>query len=496
MSWRRHKVTYWIMGGSCALIVVVGANTNLAGQSAAATDAATASAVTFHKDVEPLLQKHCQECHRPGQIAPTSWLTYDSVRPYARAIKAMTAARQMPPWFVDKLPDVHYTNDRSLTSQEIETLAKWADAGAPEGNVKDAPPPKQWPADGWLIKPDIIVRGPAFKVPAHPPGNVIEWTNIYVPSGFTQDTWITSLEVKPSDLSVTHHICLVFVPHRDDVQYYTPMWAERPRDDEGYDQAPVDASGGPRPGRPANAPNGNAGRPQNPLAVNAGGTEICYLPGNNVEDYRPFGAGKLIPAGTDIRFQVHYTPSGKDTVDRPLVGFTVSATPPKKRWLSTSVSGSAGTKEFVIPPNTANWAAPTGVTEFAEEVELVMMQPHMHLRGKDMTYTLEYPDGRRQVLLSGKYDFNWQFPYYVEPMRIPKGSKMYVDAHYNNSQSNKFNPNPDRPVYSGTMTWEEMMLPYVGIMIDPSMDPRTVFKRLTLTGPTEGGGDDRPPARN
>src|SRR3954464_14469560 len=124
MSWRRHKVTYWIMGGSCALIVVVGANTNLAGQSAAATDAATASAVTFHKDVEPLLQKHCQECHRPGQIAPTSWLTYDSVRPYARAIKAMTAARQMPPWFVDKLPDVHYTNDRSLTSQEIEALAK------------------------------------------------------------------------------------------------------------------------------------------------------------------------------------------------------------------------------------------------------------------------------------------------------------------------------------------------------------------------------------
>ena len=411
----------------------------------------------------------------------------------------MTQARQMPPWFADKQPDVHYTNDRSLTQTEIDTIAKWADTGAPEGDVKDAPAPKDWPADGWQIKPDIIVRGPAFSVPAHPPGNVIEWTNIYVPSGFTKDTWITSLEVKPSDLSVTHHICLVFVPHRDDVQYFTPTWTERPRDEEGNDTEPLSASGAPRPGQLARsrAQNGQNNAPQNPAAVNAGGTEICYLPGNNVEDYRPFGAGKLIPAGTDIRFQIHYTPSGKDTVDRPMVGFTVSDMPPKKRWLSTSVSGSAGSKEFVIPPNAGNWAAPTGVTEFARDVELVMLQPHMHLRGKDMTYTLEYPDGKRQVLLSGKYDFNWQFPYYVEPMTIPKGSKMYVDAHYNNSVSNKFNPNPNRPVYSGTMTWEEMMLPYVGIMVDPSVDPRTVFNRLTLTGPTEGGGDNGPvaPAR-
>jgi mono/diheme cytochrome c family protein len=495
MKWRHRGFLQWAMIGCCVWVLALAATANIAGQSAPASRPAEATPVTFHKDVEPLIQKHCVECHRPGQVAPTSWLTYESVRPYARAIKAMTAARQMPPWFVDKLPDVHYTNDRSLSQTEIDTFAKWADAGAPKGDVKDAPPPKELPADGWLIKPDIIVRGPAFKVPARPPGNVIEWTNIYVPSGFTKDTWVTSLEVKPSDLSVTHHICLVFVPHRDDVQYYTPTWAERPRDDEGYDRAPLDASG-PRPGPPAPPRNAGNAPAQNLLTVNPGGTEICYLPGNSVEDYRPFGAGKLIPAGTDIRFQVHYTPSGKEAIDRPLVGFTVSDAPPKKRWLSTSVSGSAGSKEFVIPPNDANWAAPTGITEFAQDVELVMMQPHMHLRGKDMTYTLETPNGQRKVLLSGKYDFNWQFPYYIEPMKIAKGSKMYVDAHYNNGKSNKFNPSPDRPVYSGTMTWEEMMLPYVGIMIDPSVDPRTVFKRLTLTGPTEGGDDDRPRQQN
>ena len=459
-----------------------------------AQSSAPESPVTFHKDVEPILQKHCQECHRPGQIAPMSFLTYESVRPWARSMKTMTTSRQMPPWFIDPRPDVHYTNDRSLTQTEIDTIATWVDGGGAQGDLKDAPKPVEWPADGWRIQPDIIVRGMPFTVPAHPPGNVIEWTNIYVPSGFTKDTWITSLEVKPSDLSVTHHICLVFLPHRDDVLYYTPTWADRPRDEEGNDTQPLNRqqNAARRNGAgAANAANG-AGGPLDPLAINPGGTEVCYLPGNNVEDYRPFGAGKLVPAGTDIRFQIHYTPSGKDTVDRPMVGFTVTDTPPQKRWLSTAASGSAGSKDFVIPPNAANWTAPTGVIEFARDVELVMMQPHMHLRGKDMTYTLEYPDGRKQVLLSGKYDFNWQFPYYIAPMKIPAGSKMYVDAHYNNSASNKFNPNPNRPVYSGTMTWEEMMLPYVGLMI-PTTDTRTVFKRPTTpTGPTEGGSDDRP----
>ena len=143
MSWRRRGFTYWIAGGCGVLLLAFGANVKLAGQSGAASPSTNDGTVTFHRDVEPLLQKHCQECHRPGQIAPTSWLNYESVRPYARAIKAMTAARQMPPWFVDKLPDVHYTNDRSLTQQELDILAKWADAGAQEGDPKDAPPAKE-----------------------------------------------------------------------------------------------------------------------------------------------------------------------------------------------------------------------------------------------------------------------------------------------------------------------------------------------------------------
>src|SRR5262249_49877951 len=162
--------------------------------------------------------------------------------------------------------------------------------GAPEGNPKDAPAPVQWPADGWKIRPDIIVEGPTFTVPAHPKNNVIEWNFITVPSGIEQDTWITSMEIRPSEPSVTHHICVFFRPHTPDVQYDTPVWYDRPRDDKG--NAPASAAGA----------NGRG----IPLSITAGsnGIEGCYVPGQQTQDYRIHHAGKLFKAGTDIVFQV------------------------------------------------------------------------------------------------------------------------------------------------------------------------------------------------
>ena len=173
--------------------------------------------VTFNKDVLPILQKNCQNCHRPGSIAPMSLLSYEESRPWARSMKLKVQSRQMPPWFADPQYG-HFANDRSLKQADIDTIVQWADSGAPAGDPKDAPAPIAWPADGWQIKPDIIVRGATFQVPAHPANNVIEWTNIVVPSGFTKDTWVTSMELKPTDTSVTHHICIVFKPHTPDVQ--------------------------------------------------------------------------------------------------------------------------------------------------------------------------------------------------------------------------------------------------------------------------------------
>ena len=485
------KRSHYLAGAwaTAALLAASSASVTIAQMPSPAP--AGAAAVTFHKDVEPILQKNCQSCHRPGQIAPMSLLSYQAARPWARAIRTKVVAREMPPWFADPQHGKTYVTDRSLTQGEIDTIARWVDAGAPEGDAKDAPPAVVWPKDGWSIQPDVVVRGPSFRVPARPPSNVIEWTTIIVPTGFTKDTWITSVEIKPSDLQVTHHICIAFQPHSEDVLYYTPFWNDKTRDEEGVEikQNPATAStGAPRNNPPQprqRSANGVGGAPP-PGNAAVGGGFLCYLPGNQVFDYRPFEAGALIPAGYDISVAQHYTPSGRESIDLPQIGFTVSNTPPKKRWV-TAQAGGAG-NGFAIPPNEPNYLAPPGELEFGAEAELVMMMPHMHVRGRDMTYTVVHPDGRREVALSvPKYDFNWQMQYVLrDPVKIAPGSKLHVEAHYNNSTSNKFNPNPNRWVYPGNMTWEEMMSPFFGVLVDTETDPTTVFRRGAVIN---GGGE-------
>jgi hypothetical protein len=435
--------------------------------------------ITFTKDVLPILQKNCQSCHRPGQMAPMSLVTFRDARPWARAMKSKVESRQMPPWFADPAHG-EFANDRSLSAGEIETLAKWADAGAPEGDPKDAPPPVEWPEDGWQIKPDIVVRGPEFRVPARAPNDVVEWVTYIIPSGFTKDTWITSLEIKPSVLEVTHHICFTFEPHRPDTKYYVANWSESPRDDEG-----VAIQNAAVPARAAGAPPRRTASGRT-AAADSGGGFNCWVPGRAADDYRPFGAGKLVPANSDISFQVHYTPNGKDVVDRPLIGFTVSDTAPAKRWMSYGISG--GGPDFAIPPNEPNYKSPPFELEFTADVELVEFMPHMHVRGKSMTYRLLYPDGREEIPLSvTKYDFNWQLLYQPrKPIRVPKGTKMVVDAYYDNSRANRHNPNPERTVHLGRMTWEEMMAPFFGVLIDSKTDPNGVLK--LGRGLVSGGG--------
>jgi len=437
----------------------------------AVSDTRTSAAdepVTFNKHVLPILQKNCQSCHRPGQIAPMSLVTFRDARPWARSMKAKVESRQMPPWFADPAHGP-FANDRSLPQKDIDTIVKWADTGALEGDLKDAPPPVEWPADGWQIKPDIIVRGPEFRVPAHTPNDVVEWVTYLIPSGFTKDTWITSLEIKPSVLPVTHHICFTFQAHKPDAKYYVPNWSESPRDDEG---AAIKGTNPPANDRPRTGGGGGGGQP----GTDVGGGFNCYVPGRAADDYRPFGAGKLIPAGSDLSVQVHYTPIGKEVVDRPLIGFTVADAPPAKRWMSYGIVG--GGPDFAIPPNEANYKSPAFDLTFTADVELVEFMPHMHVRGKSMTYHLVYPDGRDQIVLNvPKYDFNWQLLYQpAKPLRVPKGTKMYVEAHYDNSTANRANPNPNRTVYLGRMTWEEMMAPFFGVLIDSTVDPKDVLK--------------------
>jgi hypothetical protein len=426
-----------------------------------ATAAQVSSVPTFHKDVLPILQENCQSCHRPQQIAPMSFVTYQTTRPWARAIKTAVATRKMPPWFADP----HYgqfENDRSLTPGEIDVIGKWVDAGAPEGNAKDAPPTIEWPPDGWQIKPDIVIDGPQFKVPAK---GVVEWTDITVPSGLTKDVWVTSIELRV-DPTVTHHVCIIFRPHSSDVVYNVPVWTEKVRDADGNELPEF------RKSVTADA--------HNPDAPNTT-VQFCYVPGTQYEDYRPLGAGKLVPAGTDIQFRLHYTANGKtDVMTRPQLGFTVAKEPPARQYVNFIVNSPQDPSVFAIPPNQPNWKAPLSEAVFQEEVDLVWMMSHMHVRGKDMTYQLTYPNGRTDTVLRiQNYDYNWQLSYRVKPIRIPKGTKITVTAHYDNSANNRANPDPNRTVYWGDQAWEEMMSPFFAVLAPKNVDPRKILTRLS-----------------
>jgi hypothetical protein len=422
--------------------------------------------VTFHKDVEPILQRNCQTCHRPGQVAPMSFLTYQDVRPWAKAMKTAVITRKMPPWFADP----HYgsfVNDRSLKQREIDAIAKWADSGAAEGNAKDAPPPAQWPAD-WFIQPDVVVDGPVTEVPATVKKNVMEWMTVIMPSGFTKDTWVTSVQIKPEFPGVTHHICIGYIPHRASFKYGVAYWTDKERDTEG--SALPDKN---QTFLGAGTLRSTAADSTPPFG---GPVEDCFLPGNFAADYRSLNAAKLIRAGSDIVFNLHYTPNGKAVTDHVKVGFTVAEKAPQRRYMSFLTTSPTDPKRFAIPPNDPNWESPAAEVTFLQDAELVYLMPHMHFRGKDMTYILEYPDGRKETILSvPQYDFNWQLGYYTS-VHVPKGTILHVDAHFDNSANNKFNPNPNKTVYYGSMTWEEMMNPFYGVVVGIDADPSKIVR--------------------
>jgi hypothetical protein len=426
------------------------------------------ASVTFNKDVLPILQKNCQICHRPAQVAPMSFLTYKDTRPWAKAIKAAVVNRKMPPWFADPQYGP-YANDHSLKQDQIKMIEKWVDSGAPEGDSKDAPPPVQWP-EGWLIKPDIIIDGPTTDVPAHPKNDVLEWRTVTMPTGFTKDTWITSIQIKPEFPAITHHICTAFVPHNPNVPYGVEYWEMKSRDQEGSalpDKGPTFLSFGHQVDKDGNpAPPGAPG----------GAAEDCYLPGNTAADYREVHAAKLVPAGWDIVLNLHYTPNGTAVTDHVKIGVTVQDQPPERRYVSLSATANPDPKVFAIPPNAPDWQSPPAEATFLTDAEIVYMMPHMHYRGKDMTYTLVFPDGQKQVILNvPHYDFNWQLGYW-RSVKVSKGTKLHVDAHFDNSVNNRFNPDPNRTVYYGTMTWEEMMFPFFGVVVDRDTDPTKIIK--------------------
>jgi hypothetical protein len=398
--------------------------------------------VTFNKDVLPILQKNCQVCHRPGEIGPMPLISYEGTRPWAKAIKGAVVARKMPPWFADPKYG-HFTNDRRLSDRDVRKIVAWVDAGAPEGDAKDKPSPIAW-TDGWNIQPDSIFQMPdPYTIP---PTGVLDYIYIVIPTGFTRDMWVTAAEVRPSARSVVHHVIAVVRPPGS-------LWMKDAKPLVPYIAPKQSTEGEPDANDPGSEP------------VNMSYELLAaYSPGIQPQRFDIDHSAKLIPAGSDIVLQVHYTPNGKISVqDQTRVGITFAKEPPPKRFFSAVANAS----HWAIPPGDPNYEAHGSIT-FGEPVELVFIQPHMHLRGKDMTIRLVYPAGQSETLLSvPHYDFNWQIIYYLaKPLQLPKGARVEVTAHWDNSANNPNNPDPAKTVKWGDQSWDEMLSVPMGVIID------------------------------
>lgn len=424
------------------LIAVAGSL--LCASTLAAADAPV-NAPTFYKDVLPVLQANCQTCHRPGEVAPMSLLSYEQARPWARAIKNAVVSRQMPPWFAD--PNYgHFANQRRLSDADIATLSSWVDAGAPAGDPASAPAPLKFES-GWNIKPDVVVEMPkAFELPAR---GTINYKYVLVKTNFKEDMWVTAAEMRPGDPAVLHHGKVWVRPPGS-------TWMEKAVPGEAYE----------------------AETQRDILGKNAieEGNDILgkFNPGLGAQRFDQEGAAKFIPKGSDLVFELHYTTSGKPTTDVSKVGFVLAKNPPQTRYY---FHAGPTALNLAIPPNDPKAEVVSEIT-FGENAKLVYAQPHMHLRGKDFELRVVTPDGQSKTVLKGNWNFEWQMGYqYAEPIALPKGSKLRLISHFDNSKSNRFNPDPETKVVWGPQNWDEMSNCFIGVLFDRSTSPEKVFLR-------------------
>jgi hypothetical protein len=369
----------------------------------------------------------------------------------------------MPPWFADPTYG-HFRNDPTLTEREIATLAAWADNGAPEGDAGDKPKPVQWP-EGWQVEPDVILSIPdAHAVPAKGEGEI---KSFIVPNPFRQDTWVRSIEVRPGNASVVHHV-MVQVPEEIQAPASSswgsglePCTLNSPRVLSETQPIVVGDSFNRTP-RATSAPRN--------FAI----LEAVYAPGSPPMDFSVYNSAKLIPGGGNLRIEVHYTPNGTATSDRTRIGFKLAGQAPQRRYITLAPRNLANIGR-PIPAGASNWET-RGELEFGQDAELVWLMPHMHLRGKDMRFILVPPGGRAEVVLDAKFDFNWQLGYELErPIRVAKGTRLYVVAHHDNSEGNRQNPDPSREVTWGDLTSQEMVLPWFGVIVEPDTDPERLL---------------------
>ena len=383
-------------------------------------------AITWSSHVHEILQRNCESCHRPGQVAPFSLQTYEKARGWAEMIASVVEEERMPPWNADERYDGVFANERGLTSEEKAQLLGWVEAGMPRGNPDQDPDPIEWP-EGWRIgEPDVVITPTEFRgeeffgdvIPIAPEGfevpreGVVEYKYFAAKTDYAEDRWIQAMEVRPGSPDVVHHaLILVDDPNA------TPRERRRQLSFTSY------------------------------LAAAA--------PGDLPTTF-PEGYAKRLPAGATLVFQLHYTPNGQERFDLTSLGIVFAPQPPLFEVVTSGVIDLG----LRIPPGAENHEV-RAFQVLEEDTGIVSLAPHMHTRGKDFRYVAHYSDGTSEELLLANYDFNWQEVYILpDPYFLPEGTRLECIAHYDNSAQNPNNPDPEAWVEWGDQSFHEMFIGY------------------------------------
>lgn len=389
------------------------------------------SDLTYTRDIAPILEARCVECHREGEIGPFELTTYDDAAGWGEMMVEVVRERRMPPWHASA-DHGHFANDRSMPAEEKQLLYQWVASGSPEGDAADLPPPREYTA-GWQLErePDLVfgMQEP-FEVPADAGPRGVPYQHFRVPTHFADDTWIAAFEIQPGNPSVVHH---------------TIVYAEPP---------------------------GARGR-RNWIFLSA------YVPGLRHEPLPPRSA-KLVPAGSTLVFEMHYTPVGSPQTDTTKLGILL-ADPDEVQ--DEVVTVEVANMRFEIPPGDREHVVTATSRPLDRQVTLISMSPHMHLRGKAFRYELVSPSGEREILLDvPAYDFNWQTRYALaEPRTLEAGSYIHCRAAFDNSKHNLANPDPTATVKWGDQSWEEMMIGFFDVML-PADPQRKAGTKVVKTG--------------
>ena len=402
---------------------------------------------TFYRDVLPILQGHCQVCHRPGGIAPTAFENYERTRPYAAAIRMAVEQRTMPPWFAE--PGIgKFSNDPSLNTQEIATLAAWADAGAPAGDPRDRPAERNWSGRWTIAEPELLLKMSAgVNIPAD---GEVDYTYEIVPSNFREGRWVEAAEILPGMPKNVHH-AVVYV---------------RPAGSTWLKHAPV--------GMPFTANTLATEQDRSDAMWTDSDILLVYAPGST-PDHWPSSMAKYVPAGADLVFQMHYTTNGEAGTDVTQIGLRFAKEQPKQRVLTLQLTND----HFVIPPGVPDQRVEAWGT-LPNDALLLSFFPHMHLRGKRFEYNIVHEDKRIETLLRVNYHFHWQMSYRLaQPIPLKAGTLLEAVAWFDNSRGNPHNPDPEAAVRWGEQTSDEMMVGFFDVAVAREFDKWKFFARPT-----------------